>query len=135
MPGTQPHLRLMAAATLTLEFPMAGEPTPTLPQPCSLCQRPHLSTSWAAATCCDTHTISAPQEGGWTPASQTNPANQPANHRHPIWPGKEFIYFCLNRLSFLVMSGGVDYDKGWPSLCARRAGRPQRTRGVSMWLG
>lgn len=128
MPGTPLHLCVM----LPPPHPaLAPEPMSESSLVHRAGQQPHVAT----------HTLFCPhsprQEGGWTPASQTNPANQPAIHCHPIWPGKAFLCFCLDRLPFLTMSSGVDYDKERPSLCPRRPGRPQRAGwhvpGVKHW--
>lgn len=79
----------------------------------------------AVNTSCNIHAIfcSPHREDGRTPVPQRNPADRPASHRHSIWPGKAFISFRLDRLPFLVVSGGVVYDNG---LCPRPRGRLQR---------
>lgn len=115
-----------------------AQPHPELaPEACV--RHPICPQSWAAAPRCNTntHTIiySPHNEGGWTPASQTNPAKQPAIHRHPIWPGKAFLHFCLDRLPFLVTSGRVYYDKEPASAVPQSTRKATEGRGVSLSLG
>lgn len=88
VPGTPPYFGGMAANTPALQLPRARVRGPTCPR------------SWAPATCYNTHRhnyLPPPPRmvaGLFLPNKHTN---QPAIQRHPLWPGKAFTYFCLDR--------------------------------------